>query len=114
MVAAMDTMLLPGADPLRVSAACEAVIAWACPATGSHPRSRRTVTRFFDNTGVLVEPAAAEIGCALHWSAGAASRRVDLAATICTDLPELLTALRDGRLDLAKAEEITRGPLSWS
>ena len=34
---------------------------------------------------------------------------MDLAATICTDLPELLTALRDGRLDLAKAEEITRG-----
>jgi hypothetical protein len=110
VVAAMDTMLLPGADPLRVSVACEAVIAWA------HARQLEAIhevdeqsPEFFDNTGVLVEPAAAEIGCALHWSAGAASRRVDLAATICTDLPELLTALRDGRLDLAKAEEITRG-----
>ena len=47
-------MLLPGADPLRVSAACEAVIAWA------HARQLEAIhavdeqsPEFFDNTGVL-------------------------------------------------------------
>ncbi|MGV1038027.1 MAG: DUF222 domain-containing protein, partial [Candidatus Nanopelagicales bacterium] len=110
VVAAMEVMLRPGADPLAVSVACEAVIGWA------HSRQLDAIHQvaeespeFFDPTGALVDPAPAEIACALHWSAGAASRRVDLAASVCTDLPGLLTALREGRLDLPKAEEIATG-----
>ncbi len=56
VVAAMDTMLPPGADPLHVSVACEAVIAWA-HARQQKPSSKsmNSPPEFFDTTGALVD-----------------------------------------------------------
>ena len=62
-----------------------------------------------DPTGRLVDPAPAEIATSLHWSTGAAAARVDLAQALCTELPGVLAALRTGRVDLPKAQEIAYG-----
>ena len=62
-----------------------------------------------DPTGRLVDPAPAEIATSLHWSTGAAAPRVDLAQELCTELPGVLAALRTGRIDLPKAQEIAYG-----
>ena len=96
MVAAVEVMLLPGADPVAVAVAAETVIAWA------HARQLEAMDQvaaeqpaFLDPTGRLVDPAPAEIATSLHWSTGAAAARVDLAQELCTELPGVLAALRD-------------------
>jgi hypothetical protein len=110
VVEAMELMALPDADALAVAAACEVVIGWA------HARQIEAIEQvsqqmpdFIDQTGELIDPAPAEVAAALHWSTGAAIDRADLAHWLCTDLPQVLDALRLGRLDLPKAREIVIG-----
>ena len=110
MVAAVEVMLLAAADPVDVAVAAETVIAWA------HARQLEAMDQvaceqpaFLDPTGRLVDPAPAEIATSLHWSTGAAAARVDLAQQLCTELPGVLAALRTGRVDLPKAQEIAYG-----
>ena len=95
---------------MAVAAASETVIAWA------HARQLEAVEQvaceqpaLLDPTGRLVDPAPAEIATSLHWSTGAAAARVDLAQALCTELPGVLAALRTGRVDLPKAQEIAYG-----
>ena len=73
-------MLLPGADPLAVAAASEAVIAWAhaCQLEALHQVACEQPA-LLDPTGALVDPAPAEVATALAWSTGAAAARLDLA-----------------------------------
>jgi hypothetical protein len=110
VVAAVEVMLRADADPLQVAVASEAVIAWA------HARQLEAVNQvaeeqpaFLDLTGRLVDPAPAEIATTLHWSTGTAAHRVDLAQQLCTELPAVLGGLRQGRVDLPKAQEIAHG-----
>ena len=95
---------------MAVVAASEHVIAWA------HARqlealneAAREQPEYLDPTGALVDPAPAEVATTLSWSTGAAARRLDLAAEVCSELPELLDALQTGRLDLPKVQEIALG-----
>ncbi len=110
MVAAVEVMLLTDADPVAVAAASETVIAWA------HARQLEAMDQvaceqpaLLDPTGRLVDPAPAEIATSLHWSTGAAAARVDLAQQLCAELPGVLAGLREGRIDLPKAQEIAYG-----
>ena len=63
-----------------------------------------------DQDGVVVDPTAPEVACALHWTPGAAGDRVALALDL-VDLPVVLEALEAGRIDLGRAREIVDG--SW-
>ena len=97
-MAAVEVMLLAGADPVAVAAASETVIAWA------HARQLEAMDQvaceqpaLLDPTGRLVDPAPAEIATSLHWSTGAATARVDLAQQLCGQLPGVLAGLREGR-----------------
>jgi hypothetical protein len=62
-----------------------------------------------DARGEGVDPAPAEVACAQHWSAGAARRRFELADELAHDLPEVMAALHEGRIDLPRAQEIADG-----
>ena len=108
--AAVEVLLLPGADPLEVAAASETVIAWA------HARQLEALHQVaceqpevIDPTGALVDPAPADVATTLLWSTGTAARRLHLAGDVCAELPDLLVALRGSRVDLPKVEEIALG-----
>ncbi len=110
MVSAVERMLLPGTDPLEVAAASETVIAWA------HARQLEALQQvageqpeYLDPNGEPVDPAPAEVATTLAWSTGTAARRLDLATEVCAELPDLLSALRTGEVDLPKVQEIVLG-----
>ncbi|MEI2785953.1 MAG: DUF222 domain-containing protein [Candidatus Nanopelagicales bacterium] len=67
-----------------------------------------------DPDGVVVDPTPPEVACAMVWSPGAASSMVDIAMDVVEDLPVVLTALAEGRIDLGKVREITRATLGLS
>ena len=99
-------------DPLERAKAAEAVIGYC------HAQQLRAFHQVFveselgaDPDGVVVDPTPPEIACTMLWSPGAASSMVDVAVDVVEDLPVLLTALSDGRIDLAKVREITRATL---
>lgn len=98
------------ADPLEVARASETIIAH-CHARQLHALDQLSQQADLgaDPDGVVVDPTGAEVACALHWTPGAASSRLDLAQRIVEDLPAVHTGLHDGRIDLGKAHEISRG-----
>jgi hypothetical protein len=58
-----------------------------------------------DHSSPAYESVHAEVSCVLHVSARSAGHLMDDAETICTR-PDLLAALADGRIDLARAKTI--------
>ncbi len=62
-----------------------------------------------DARGEWVDPAPAEIACSQHWSAGTARKRFELADELAHDLPDVMAALHEGRIDLPRAQEIADG-----
>jgi len=110
--AALLLMERADADPLEVAAACEFVTGFV------HARQLHAIRDvsladppITGPDGRLCDPAPAEIATALAWTPAAASRRVDLAHDLHDHLPEVLAALRRGRIDLGKAQEIANGTL---
>ena len=107
---AWELLHTAGADPLEVARAVEAVKAFSdARQLGAIHQVSQENPGTMDPTGHLCDPAPAEIACALTWTPAAASRRVDLAHELHEDLPGVLDALRSGRLDLGKAQEIAAG-----
>jgi len=108
--AALLLMERADADPLEVAAACEVLCGFA---QARQLQAIRDVSLadppVSDPDGRLCDPAPAEIATALAWTPAAASRRVDLAHDLHDHLPDVLAALRDGRIDLGKAQEIANG-----
>ncbi|MEI2785879.1 MAG: DUF222 domain-containing protein [Candidatus Nanopelagicales bacterium] len=109
VVTALEVML-SGGDPLDVAQAAEAVIGFC------HAVQLQSFNQVFqeaelaaDPDGVVVDPTSPEVACAMGWSPGLASSMVDTAVDVVTGLPELLSALAAGRIDLGKVREITRG-----
>ena len=109
VVTALEVML-SGGDPLDVAQAAEAVIGFC------HAVQLQSFNQVFqeaelaaDPDGVVVDPTSPEVACAMGWSPGLASSMVDTAVDVVTELPELLSALAAGRIDLGKVREITRG-----
>lgn len=108
--AAWELLQTAGVDPVVVARAVEVVKGFAdarqldafCQVSQEHPA-------VLDPQGRLCDPAAAEISCALAWSPGNASARLDLAIGLAEDLPQVLAALRAGLIDLARAREISLG-----
>ena len=99
-------------DPLERAKAAEAVIGYC------HAQQLKAFHQVFveselgaDPDGVVVDPTPPEVACAMVWSPGAASSMVDVAVDVVSDLPGLLTALAQGRIDLAKAREIATSTL---
>ncbi len=110
--AALLLMERADADPLEVAAACEMVAGFV------QARQLQAILDVslqdppvIDPCGQLCDAAPAEIATALAWTPAAASRRVDLAHDLHDHLPDVLAALRDGRIDLGKAQEIANGTL---
>ncbi len=108
MVAAWEAML-PDGDPLEVAKAAEAMIGFF------HARQLAALHQVYqeseagaDPDGVVVDPCPPEIACAMLWSPGVASAMVDVAVDVVTDLPAVLLALSEGRIDLGKVREIIR------
>ena len=111
MVGAVEVMLLPGADPLAVAAASEAVIAWA------HARQLEALHQVAWRAAGVPRPDRR------GWSIRHRPRSrprwpgppgLPLPALIwqvrcAPNFPELLAALRAGRVDLPKAQEIALG-----
>ena len=109
---AWELLHTAGADPLDVARAAEAVKSFSdARQLGAIHQISQENPATTDPTGNLCDPAPAEIACALAWTPAAASRRVDLAHELHEDLPGVLDALRTGRIDLGKAQEITAGTL---
>ena len=111
VVAVLEEMFSDG-DPLERAKAAEAVIGY------SHAQQLQAFHQVFveselgaDPDGVVVDPTPPEVACAMVWSPGAASSMVDVAVDVVSDLPVLLTALAQGRIDLAKAREIATSTL---
>ena len=111
VVAVLEEMFSDG-DPLDAAKVAEAVIGYC------HAQQLRAFHQVFveselgaDPDGVVVDPTPPEIACAMLWSPGAASSMVDVAVDVVEDLPVLLTALAEGRIDLVKVREITRATL---
>ena len=97
----------PHPDPLDVARACEIIKAFTdARQLGAFTDLAATADIGTDPLGTDVDPTAAEIGCALHWSAGTASDRLDLAITLDQDLPHVLAALSAGSIDLGAAREL--------
>ena len=99
-------------DPLQRAKAAEAVIGYC------HAQQLQAFHQVYveselgaDPDGVVVDPTPPEIACAMVWTPGAASSMVDIAVDVVQDLPMLLTALSEGRIDLAKAREIATSTL---
>ncbi len=114
VVAVLEEMFSDG-DPLERAKAAEAVIGYC------HAQQLQAFHQVFveselgaDPDGVVVDPTSPEIACAMVWSPGAASSMVDVAVDVVQDLPVLLAALADGRLDLVKVREITRATCELS
>lgn len=108
VVAAWETLRACDPDPVALAQATETVIAFA------HSRQLEAFSKAADEAllgadpdGVVVDPTAAEMGCALFWTPGAASARTDLACDVVENLPAVLHAMRSGRIDLVKAREIS-------
>ena len=102
-------------DPLERAKAAEAVIGYC------HAQQLQAFHQVFveselgaDPDGVVVDPTPPEVACAMVWSPGAASSMVDIAMDVVEDLPVVLTALAEGRIDLGKVREITRATLGLS
>ncbi len=96
-------------DPLNVALACEIVKAFTdARQLGAFTDLAATADIGTDPLGTDVDPTAAEIGCALHWSAGTASHRLELAVTLEQDLPHVLAALAAGSIDLGAARELAQ------
>ncbi|MEI2786379.1 MAG: DUF222 domain-containing protein [Candidatus Nanopelagicales bacterium] len=112
LVVAVLEEMFSDEDPLKVAKAAEAVIGYC------HAQQLQAFHQVFveselgaDPDGVVVDPTPPEIACAMVWTPGAASSMVDVAVDVVEDLPVLLAALADGRLDLVKVREITRATL---
>ena len=109
---AMDLIAHQGhtADPLVVIEATEMAIAHL-HATQLEAMNRLAVQEpaQVDARGNQADPAPAEAAAALHWAPGTATRRFDLADELAHELPEVLAALRAGRIDLGKAQAIAEG-----
>ncbi len=100
---------------MEVAKAAEAVIGFC------HAQQLRSFHQVFveselgaDPDGVVVDPTPPEVACAMVWTPGFASTMVDVAVDVVRDLPVLLTALADGRLDLVKVREIARATCELS
>ena len=94
-------------DPLDVALACETVKAFTdARQLGAFTVLAATAEVGTDPLGTDVDPTAAEISAALHWSPGTASDRLDLAVTLTEDLPNVLHALSVGAIDLGAAREL--------
>ncbi|MEI2785196.1 MAG: DUF222 domain-containing protein [Candidatus Nanopelagicales bacterium] len=114
VVDAWDVMLSRG-DPLEVAKAAEAVIGFC------HAQQLRALHQVYveaelgsDPDGVVVDPTPPEVACAMVWTPGAAASMVDVAVDVVEDLPVVLAALAEGRIDLGKVREITRATLGLS
>ena len=57
---------------------------------------------------MLPEGDPPEVACAMLWGPGVASAMVDVAVDVVTDLPAVLQALSEGRIDLGTVREIVR------
>ena len=108
MVATWEAML-PDGDPLEVAKAAEAMIGFfhAQQLVAFHQVYQDSEAGA-DPDGVVVDPCPPEIACAMLWSPGVASAMVDVAVDVVTDLPAVLAALAEGRIDLGKVREIVR------
>ena len=111
LVAVLEEMF-SDEDPLQRAKAAEAVIGYC------HAQQLQAFHQVYveselgaDPDGVVVDPTPPEIACAMVWTPGAASSMVDIAVDVVQDLPMLLTALSEGRIDLAKAREIATSTL---
>ena len=109
LVVAALAELFSDEDPLERAKAAEAVIGFC------HAQQLQAFHQVFveselaaDPDGVVVDPTPPEIACAMVWTPGFASTMVDVAVDVVRDLPVLLQALADGRLDLVKVREIAR------
>ena len=114
-VLAVLAELFSGKDPLELAKAAEAVIGFC------HAQQLQAFHQVFveselaaDPDGVVVDPTPPEIACAMVWTPGFASTMVDVAVDVVRDLPVVLTALADGRLDLVKVREIARATCGLS
>lgn len=107
IAAAWELMQVAGADPIEVAKACEAVKAFADARqlTAIHEASLADPA-FLDPTGRMVDPTAAEIATALHWTAFMATRRVELAHQVFEEVPGVHRAMAAGSFDSGKATEI--------
>ncbi len=111
VVAALQLIAAAGADPLDVAVATEVVIAhFHAVQLVALSAVADEVELGCDPDGVVVDPAASEVGCALYWSPGFASSRVDVARTLRDEVPCVLEALAGGRIDLVKARELAYRP----
>ena len=108
MVAAWEAML-PDGDPLEVAKAAEAMIGFfqARQLVAFHEVYQESEAGA-DPDGVVVDPCPPEVACAMLWSPGVASAMVDVAVDVVTELPAVLQALSEGRIDLGKVREIVR------
>ena len=108
MVTAWEAML-PDGDPLEVAKAAEAMIGFfqARQLVAFHEVYQESEAGA-DPDGVVVDPCPPEVACAMLWSPGVASAMVDVAVDVVTELPAVLQALSEGRIDLGKVREIVR------
>ena len=114
MVAAWEAML-PDGDPLEVAKAAEAMIGFfhAQQLVAFHHVYQDSEAGA-DPDGVVVDPCPPEIACAMLWSPGVASAMVDVAVDVVRDLPAVLAALAEGRIDLGTVREIVRATCGLS
>jgi hypothetical protein len=104
---AVRAVLAAVTDPIERARLCEVVTAHAqAVQLDSVVEVADAQPGFEDPTGHWIDPAPAEIACALVWTPNAASARLDLAQELAQALPCVLDALREGRIDVGKAREI--------
>jgi hypothetical protein len=104
---AVKAVLAAVTDPIERAQLCEVVTAHAqAVQLDSLVEVADAQPGFEDPTGHWIDPAPAEIACALVWTPNAASARLDLAQELAHALPCVLDALREGRIDVGKAREI--------
>ena len=109
LVVAVWEAMLPDGDPLEVAKAAEAMIGFfqARQLVAFHEVYQESEAGA-DPDGVVVDPCPPEVACAMLWSPGVASAMVDVAVDVVTELPAVLQALSEGRIDLGKVREIVR------
>jgi hypothetical protein len=96
-------------DKLDADDALEAAAAWERLIAHAQAQQFRTLARFAGlRAGTeLEEFATDELAPVLHLSRGAASARLDLATQLATRLPDTLSALQSGTIDLPRARAIS-------
>ncbi|MGH4026909.1 MAG: DUF222 domain-containing protein [Pseudonocardiaceae bacterium] len=96
-------------DGVDADDALEAAAAWERLIAHAQAQQFRALARFaaVREGTVLAEFAEDEVAPVLHLSRTAAAGRVDLATRLCTALPDTMTALASGTIDLPRARAIS-------